>query len=641
MSDTFGASDLNQDLPGLGPQTGNVRGPPVQLPSQLQSLVQHFVQTSQGQPNPKFLPPPPGQPQGKPPRLGSTDPPYRSAYAMAPVPANAPRPPPSFTPYMPPVPRNSSQWGQPEQFPRLPQSFELPGMYQNLGGYFGQHGGFASAPLGAGMAAYSKAYMDAFQKGQEYKMQMAQEQVKLHAAQLIDLEQTRSTAYADVFARHQAMGDDPTATHDDLWKVAVEHGDKDVMAMIEGGASAEQVRRFLAQHEANIRALKAANTKSTEQEEADGLYGLKPPGGGGGVYDRYAPGANTPATGAGPGAPSADTRAPGVGDPRAPDKTKPSEDEIPDVLKGIDPAMASAALAIYRGETPQGMGKVDAAHAVKYANMLRDETAKILADPNLKPGQYVDAVRKRLGPEAAAAMQGIEDYRLPPGSASGYGKQADYLRGLETIINKDRPHDPAHGVRGFVADYYAQRHLFTSSVGNNTILLRTKDMANQMDNINNDLMVVQKKLEKRGVKATDIDLHGALELLGADPDMSRLMSDLGSYSTAYNVVVSGGHSTLGGSEAVDQYFKSYAPLATIRNVIKGHVPSAQGILQGMHANWESIGGKPDDMPKGDLTVERRIDDVGKMDVVTGATPYNQIVNHNGVALKWTGKNQFR
>jgi hypothetical protein len=660
MSDSFGATDLDADMPGIGAAPGNARGAPQGLPSQLQALVQRFAQTSQGKPNPKFLPPPPGQggqQQGKAPKLGPVDPPNPTAYSIAPVPANAPRPPASFNPYMPPVPRDSDQWGKPDEFPRLPQSFELPGMYQNLGGYFAQHGGFASAPMGRGAAAYAAAYQEAFHKGQVEKMQMAKEQLALHSQQLEDIERARAIEYADVFARHHEMGDDTTATHDDLWKVAVEHGDKDVIAMIEGGASAEKVRRFLADHEAHIRALSAANKKSTEQEEADGLYGLKPPSGEGGAggdaskpYDPYGPGANTPATGAapapasggqvaGPGAPSGD-RAPNVGDPLEPDKKPSSADEVPEALKGIDPAMAAAAAAIYRGETPTGMGKVDAAHAVKYANVLRDETAKILADPNLKPGQYGDAVRKRLGPEAAAAMEGIADYRLPPGSTSGYGKQGDFLRGLEAIIAKDRPNDPAHGVHGFVAGYYHDRDVFRTSPAKSTILLRTKDMANQMDNINNDLLKVQKKLEARGVKATDINLRGAVELLVGDEDMTRLMSDLGSYSTAYNVVVSGGHATLGGSQAVDAYFKPYAPLATIRNVMKGHVPSAQGILQGLHNEWESIGGKPDDMPRGDASVERRIDDVGKMDVVTGATPYKQIVNHNGVPLMWTGKNQF-
>jgi hypothetical protein len=59
MTDAFGATNLDADMPGLGPQTGNVRGPPVQLPSQLHALVQHFAGT-QGKPNPQSQPPAPG-----------------------------------------------------------------------------------------------------------------------------------------------------------------------------------------------------------------------------------------------------------------------------------------------------------------------------------------------------------------------------------------------------------------------------------------------------------------------------------------------------------------------------------------------------------------------------------------------------
>jgi hypothetical protein len=279
MSDTFGATGLDADLPGLGPQTGNVRGPPVQLPSQLHALVQHFT-GAQGKPSPQSPPQSPGQ--GKPPpkpRLGSTDPPDPTAYSYAPVPANVPRTPPGFTPYTMPVPRDSSQWNKPEPYPRQPQSFELPGLFQKMGGYFAQHGGAAGAPLGATSAAYAAAYQEAYMKGQEWKMRQAKEQLTLSNAKLADVERARQIDYADKFSAYQVTGGgDPTKLHDELWRVAVEHGDKDVMALLEGGASAEQVRRFLADHEAHIRALEAANSKSGEQDAEDAKrWGL--PGG--------------------------------------------------------------------------------------------------------------------------------------------------------------------------------------------------------------------------------------------------------------------------------------------------------------------------------------------------------------------------
>jgi hypothetical protein len=572
-----------------------------------------------------------------------------TARSLAPLPANAPQPPRAFSPYLPPTPRDHDQWGKPEPFERLPRSFEVPGMLQQLGGYFSQHGAYASAPLGAGLFANSKEYNDAFMKGQDWKMKMAKEQFTLHSEQLEEVERARSVDYADVFIRHQAEGNnDPSAMLDDLWSVAVKSGDNDISRMIENGDSAETIRRYLAGHEAHIRALGAANKKSKEQSDNDGLYGLPEGGGaeaGGGAgdkpYDPYTnPGGKL--SGAPPAAPATPAAAPGkVAGPGAP-SGEPDDDAIPGVFKGLklDPAFVGAATAAHRGEGTTGMGKGDAAQAVKYGHMLDEETAKILADPNIKPGEVMDAVRKRLGPQDAAAMKNMENYDIPPGSTSGYGKQGDWLRNIENLILKDKPHDAAHGQKGWVADYYADRHSFRTSPVKSTILLRTKDMANQMDNINNDLTVVQKELAARGVKATDIHLEDAVKLLGGSESMNRLMSDLGSYSTAYNVVVSGGHSTLGGTEAVNQFFKPYFPLSTIRNVIKGHVPSAQGILQGLHNEWESIGGKPDDMPRGDASVERRIEDNGLMDTVTGARPYREVVNHNGVPAMWTGKNQF-
>ena len=494
MSDTFGATDLDADMPGIGAAPGNARGAPQGLPSQLQALVQHFM-GSQGKPNPKFLPPPPGPGGGqqKAPKLGPVDPPDRGAYAMAPVPANAPHPPPAFNPYIPPVPRDSGQWGKPDPFPRLPQTFELPGMYQNLGGYFGQHGGFASAPMGIGMAAYSKAYQEAFQKGQEQKMRMSMEQVKLHAAQLEDLEQARSVEYADVFARHHEMGDDPTATHDDLWKVAVQHGDKDVIAMIEGGASAEKIRRFLADHEAHIRALGAANAKTSEQDAQDAQYGLAPArdGGaqGGGVYDPYGAGATgggaaAPAGGqvAGPGAPSGEPgRAKGVGDPE-----KPAEDDPSDTRDENRKLIDRGAWDMVEGTKPAGAeyGKMTTTIMAKRKLQMEQALGEIAANPNLNrdgqhPEEVLDAVRKAV-PEAASKLEQYSKYRDGPGiggrSSSG-GPEANMWGLFNPLATKMYPGDKGTGVGAFSGDNFTKRIRFADNTQYQTTLRRVATSA--------------------------------------------------------------------------------------------------------------------------------------------------------------------
>jgi hypothetical protein len=402
MSDAFGATDLDADMPGLGPQTGNVRGPPQGLPSQLQALVKHFASTPQGKPAP---PPPlgPGGGQQKAPKLGPVDPPNPTAYSIAPVPANAPHPPPAFTPYIQPVPRDSGQWGKPDPYPRLPQTFELPGMFQNLGGYFAQHGGFASAPMGRGMAAYAAAYQEAFHKGQVEKMQMAKEQLQLHAAQLAELEDARTTAYADKFNAYSAMGGgDPTELHDELWKVAVEHGDKDVIAMMEKGASAEQVRRFLADHEAHVRALKAANSKSTEQDDIDAKRWGLPSDSGGETDPSNIPvgqqGAQPPpAQVAGPGAPS-----PQPGTSPAPPQSQPLK---PYEQVGLDMA---------RGRPATGLPKKVVDAASEYAAGVDTRMDDVVAHSAGKTREQI-----------AQELSGIS-----PAIAADWGKLLDGKQGL-------------------------------------------------------------------------------------------------------------------------------------------------------------------------------------------------------------------
>jgi hypothetical protein len=399
MSDAFGATDLDADMPGLGPQPGNVRGPPVQLPSQLQALVQHIS----GKPSP----PPPGQggkppPPPKPSQMGSTDPPDPTAYSFAPVPANAPRQPSKFTPYTQPIPRDSSQWNQPDPYPRLPQSFELPGMYQQLGGYFSQHGGFAGAPMGAGMAAYSKAYQDAYMKGQEWKMRQAKEQLQLHSLQLADVERARATAYADVFAAGHEMGYDPTKIHDQLWKVAVENGDKDVMAMLEDGASAEQVRRFIGDHEAHIRALEAANSKSAEQDDIDAKrWGL--PGGGGEETDPSNMPVGTPPAAnkaAGPAAP-----APEAGTSPAPPQSTP--------LKPYE----QAGLDIARGRPSTGLPKKVEDAAQSYAASVDQRMDDVVGHSAGKTREQIAQELSGISPAIAADWSKILDGKqgLPGG----------------------------------------------------------------------------------------------------------------------------------------------------------------------------------------------------------------------------------
>ena len=622
MTDSFGATDLDADMPGLGPQTGNVRGPPVQLPSQLQALVQHFT-GAQGKPSPQSQPPAPGAGGGaqKKPQLGPVDPPDRGAYALAPVPANAPRPSPKFNPYIPSLPRDSSQWGQPEPFPRLPQSFELPGMYKQLGGYFAQSGGFRSAPLGAGMAAYSAAYQEAFQKGQEQKMRMSMEQMKLHAAQLEELEQTRAVEYADTFNRYQVEGDkDPQGLHDALWKTAVEHGDKDVMTMLENGDSAEEVRRFLAKHEANIRDLSKANKKSEEQDAQDAQYGLAP-------ARREDEGAYGPET----------TRPPGVVDKGKDDPGDTRDDNQKLIDKG--------AWDMVEGSKPSGAeyGKMTSTIMAKRKLEMENSLRDIAANPNLNrdgqhPEEVLDAVRKAV-PEAAEKLDAYSHYRDGPGiggrSSSG-GPEASMWGLFNPLAAKMFPGEKGTGVGAFSGDNFTKRIRFADNTQYQTTLRRVATSAEMGAGVvaaanNLPPEASDPNVFKRAMKQ-------AMDEGTGDERYVALANATKRYQSEMNVVIRGG---VGGQGETLENIRTINPIfstpANYRTVVAQDAQMAQASVNQFKHQYRQMGGGP--MPGLDPDAEEQLSNLANMEPVHQVQPGATIPGKewpDGKARVWLG-----
>lgn len=651
MSDSFGATDLDADMPGIGTAPGTARGGPQQLPSQLQALVQHFTQSSQGKPNPAFLPPAPGPGgQQKRPKLGSTDPPDPSAFSMQPIPANAPRPPPSFTPFMRSMPRDPTQWGSEEAFPRLPQSFELPGMYQNLGQYFGQHGSFASAPMGRGMAAYSVAYQEAFQKGQVEKMRMAKEQLALHREQLADLEVAKATRYADVYNKHVEMGDPATSVslHDEIWRTAVELGDKDVIDMLEHGASVEKVRRFQMDHEARLRDLQKANTKAAEDDAAAELFGLNKGGGGATTdpWDRGPGGGAVAPTGAppaplapgqvaGPGAPP-DERNKNVGDPLAPDKKGEDADNIDDP---IEKNRHDAAVEVFKGFEPKDIPKQWLPYAGVQARELEDKVGNIVnlaKQGKIKPEDVIPEIRKQVSGRVADDAQNILDYKTPGVGGGGQGggqggKEQNYktlLGNVASVVKPTTDKDP-----GWNAANYQAQERFRTDVNTQTVILRSNSLAADGGAVLSDL----KELERQGRSTTGLDINSLLGYAERDPMYAKLYGDWLAYNDAFNTVVSGGRHTEGGAQAqVASAPVSYASPAAFRAAIKGHMTDALGYLEGEHRRWETIGGTEHNMPSYNPRTEKELRDIRDMDYLTGTRPGETYTNANGVTKTWVG-----
>jgi hypothetical protein len=659
MSDSFGATDLDADMPGLGPQTGNVRGPPQGLPSQLQALVQHFSQQSQGKPNPQFLPPPPGQ-GGQPqkPRLGSTDPPDPSAQAYAPIPANAPRPPPSFTPFIKSMPRDHSQWGQDEAFPRLPQSFELPGMYQNLGSFFGQNGSFRTAPLGAGTAAYAAAYQEAFQKGQQEKMKMAKEQLALHRYQLEDQTDAEISGYRDIYNEYAEMaGRDPTkmatqtvggvSMHDAVWRKAVELGDKPIIAMLEDGASAEKVMRFQQDREARLQDLKKANAKSAQEDAAAELYGLKPSQQqqeqtspwetmrSGGALAPAAPGAAPPArTPAEP-----DARAKGVGDPLEPDKA--AEKDADDIDDPVAKQRHDAAVEVFKGFEPKDIPAQWLPYAGVEARNLEDKVGNIVnlaKQGKIKPEDVIPEIRKQVSGKVADDAQSILDYKMPGVGGGGQGggqggKEQNYktlLGNVATVVKPTTDKSP-----GWNAANYQAQERFRTDVNTQTVILRSNSLAADGGAVLADL----KELERKGVPSDGINLSGILNYAARDPTYAKLAGDWKAYNDAFNTVVTGGRHVQSGASSQESVAPvSYASPAAFRAAIKGHMNDALGYLDGEHKRWESIGGTETNMPSYNPATEKQLRDMKDMDYLTGTMPGQTYTNHKGVTKTWVGGN---
>lgn len=616
MSDTSGATDLDNDMPGIGAATGIARGSPVQLPSALQGLVQHFRQSS-GTPNPKFLPPKPGPggqpPQEKQPPIGSTDTPDRSAYAYAPVPANRPRPPPSFTPFVQSMPRDQSQWGQPEAFPRLPQSFELPGIYQKLGQFFGQNGSFASAPLGAGMAAYSAAYQDAFQKGQEWKMKMAAAQMKLHREQLADIEDRQATEYADIYNEHGEMGGDGTvggvSLHDDVWKKAVELGDKPVVAMLEDGASAEKVRRFLMDREARLQDLKKANTKAETTDAEAAAFGLTPRSPTG-ATDPFHRGPTQPET---PAADPAQTTA-----------TPVMDEEENNVVRGYEPSAALSA-DVKKAAVIGGLKKIA-------------KLDQIIADPNIKPEDIVPTVRRELGPGFASELQNYMDYRKGPGtSGQGQGgKEQEYWNRLGALATKAKPGDPAKGVGGWSQSTYQAVKDFREGAQKPTSpIQRIPTSVNAAENVRRDLKAIQ----DRDGSTADVSPETLSGATGKDPLYAQLKIDWIRYNEDIDVLTRGSPSVGMAEQAINTqpqipYFGS---LSGYRAAVRRDMDQAKSRVDQLHQTWNSYG-TGDAMPGYNPGAEKSMADIAKMDFTTGAVPGEVVTHPDGTKFRYLGVN---
>lgn len=499
MSDTQGASDpgtatggLENDMPGIGNAPANPRT----VPSGLGGLA-NFAQQILGIGGPAPRAPGPGRspfqypgqsqiPQQRQPPVSPNAPRWEGTTGSLFLPRGSEQPPSRFSPFKGTVPTgNYRSWGQPEQFPELPQSFELPGLYKGLGQFFGQQGG-TSGPLGLMLAGHADAYIKGVIQGQEFRAKMAKEQLLQRALELQEKQELQHTTYADRMREYfELAGEDKAkagtvsikgvdlrnALHNDALKL----GDTDFANMIENGATFDQLMRYQDFRDARLKDLQKANDKASQQAEEDkATWGMTAPGeeatargGAAAGADPFAPSQERPpsATIQTPrfgGDPSTGSGAPtltpqGQQQPTSGSDfwTTPNGTDTPSVQEAIREA------ATGRGQkVPGPMGNYITQRSEDLKNYIKNN---ILKNPNLGPdtkdaqgnihspvADALDALGGNFGDDSTA----LTYYRAglgggQTGGGGGGGPEQNYNSLLRDLARKRRPGNPAQGDPGW------------------------------------------------------------------------------------------------------------------------------------------------------------------------------------------------
>lgn len=290
MSDTQGydtaSGGLENDMPGLETAPASPR----MVPSALGGIANYARQAlGVGAPAPQALRPGrspfqfPGQSQipQAPPQPNT--PRWEGTTASLYLPRHSLQPPARFTPFRGSLPTADwRQWGQPEEFPNLPQSHELPGVTMGLSRFFGQMGGGLDrlAVLAMAMGGHADDYIKGVMLGQEYRSKIAKERWLEKSMELQDQLEKRHTLYADDLALfNEYTNGDPTkldtvrikgeSWRDRLHRDAMQTDDKDVIQMLEDGQTAQQIMDYQNVRDGRLKDLQKVNEKAQQQEAED------------------------------------------------------------------------------------------------------------------------------------------------------------------------------------------------------------------------------------------------------------------------------------------------------------------------------------------------------------------------------------
>lgn len=705
MSDAFGpdtstaTGGLSNDMPGMGVAPPSA---PRGVPNALGGLVSAFQQMFGGRPAPQGPGPgrspfqAPGQSQIPTSGEGGPTPPpqpsqrWTGTTASAALPRGAEQPPARFTPFIKSLPtRGYDQWGTAEQFPTLPQSFEVPSILNGVSQFFGQNGSQLSMPIALLMGRYAGDYMKGVMQGQEFKAKMAKEQYELNAQKLQDQQEAEHHVYGDIYAEYAALSgtSDPAkmlktingvdlrgALHDQ----AAQLGDDKVMALIENGAGINDIMEFQKLRDANLRDLQKANAKTDQQNTDDAMYGLSPQGSGEGQMwstpswaQKGSPLSNTggqptappnvapgqPAPSLSPTQPDATGQVAGPGAPSG-DQTGGQPDVDPELSKQNpdynNPELRTAAHSIMQGGEPGSSEFYPPQMRMHSGKLALDMQNRLdeLANSGLKGDDLANAVKK-VDPTVYDDFINYASYKRGPGTnaqATG-GRAQQYWTTLGRLATKYHPGDMGKNEEGWSQAIFQRVQQFGNENGSVQTTLRR---ANTTQAAGDQVLIALDQLKGPDGKidqnqfATQVGYfvnHGTV-----DPRYAPLFRAWQSYNTETNVLASG---RAGGSvtqegraeETVPQWFGN--PEA-YRRVIKADAAVASASINSYHQMWDqmnvrTITGEKEVMPGYNPEAETGIRNLMKMDPINGALP-GAILPRSAVGLsgdgfvKYTGAN---
>jgi hypothetical protein len=318
------------------------------------------------------------------------------------IPPNAagPRPPTEWG-KADPYAQQAQGFGQVDTSPFMPQGRDVQGLLRNSVGFLAKSGSPGVSNAAMMMLFANKNFLDSYMKARDWRMRMADAEMKAQRDRVIDLQQKESEEYGIAF---DLATRDPTHFKDGLqarlWEIANSHNDTAMkQALSAGGIKAAEALnqskdahlRSLLQYRQNVLTIEkeeAAQAAEKKFLHGDSTSSAAPP-------PSIPPATSTPV----PGSPSAPATATPAATPATPSATAPPApvSGMPTLAPADSPDVDRASNDLLMGRKADWIPNTDAARqaASNRENQKREFINGVISNPNLPQGETPEAVAAR------------------------------------------------------------------------------------------------------------------------------------------------------------------------------------------------------------------------------------------------------